>query len=225
MVSLGKLSATVAHEINNPLEGILTYGKLISKKLNNFEKDENVERMDKYLNLIIEETMRCGNIVKDLLSFSHRNVDEFVKADLVEIIERSLILIEHHLQLNDIKLVKVFEINSLVMTCSPQKLQQVFLSLLINSIESMKDKGGSLEVKLGKDDEKAIVRISDEGSGISERDLPYIFEPFFTTKDNMSGTGLGLSVVYGIISLHKGEIEVEKTSNLGTTFKIHLPLN
>jgi len=225
MASLGKLSATVAHEINNPLEGILTYSKLILKKLGSIEKTESVEKMDKYLRLIIEETSRCGNIVKDLLLFSHRSVNEFVKADLVEIVERCLILIEHHLEINGIKLVKVFDFNSLVLTCSPQKLQQAFLSLLINSIESMTGKGGTIKVCLTHDGESALIRITDEGSGISERDIPFIFEPFFTTKDNMSGTGLGLSVVYGIISSHKGDIEVEKTSEMGTTFKIKLPLN
>ncbi|MEI7484528.1 MAG: ATP-binding protein [Ignavibacteriota bacterium] len=225
MASLGKLSATVAHELNNPLEGILTYSKLILKKLGSIEKAGSIEKMDKYLRLIIEETARCGNIVKDLLLFSHRNVNEFVKADLVEIIERSLVLVEHHLDMNGIKLTKIFDLNSLVITCSPQKLQQAFLSLLINSIESMSGKGGTLKVNLSHDGENAIIRFSDEGSGIAERDIPFIFEPFFTTKDAMSGTGLGLSVVYGIISSHNGDIEVEKTSEMGTTFKIKLPLN
>ncbi len=225
MASLGKLSATVAHELNNPLEGILTYSKLILKKLGSIEKSGSIEKMDKYLRLIIEETSRCGNIVKDLLLFSHRSVNEFVKADLVEIIERSLLLVEHHLEMNSIKLIKVYDLNSLVLTCSPQKLQQAFLSLLINSIESMTGKGGALKVNLTHDGENAIIRFSDEGSGIAERDLPFIFEPFFTTKDSMSGTGLGLSVVYGIINSHNGDIEVEKTSELGTTFKIKLPLN
>ncbi len=225
MASLGKLSATVAHEINNPLEGILTYSKLILKKLGSIEKSGSIEKMDKYLRLIIEETSRCGNIVKDLLLFSHRSVNEFVKADLVEIIERSLILIEHHLDINGIKLGKVFDLNFLLLTCSPQKLQQAFLSLLINCIESMSGKGGKLIINLSHNEENAVIRISDEGSGIAERDLPFIFEPFFTTKDSLSGTGLGLSVVYGIIGSHNGEIEVEKTSVMGTTFKIKLPLN
>lgn len=224
MASLGKLSATVAHELNNPLEGILTYSKLILKKISKIEKNENIEKMSKYLQLIVDETSRCGNIVKDLLLFSHRDVDEFVQADLVEITEKSLKLVEHHLDINGVKLIKEFDFDSLVMTCSPQKLQQALLSLYINAIESMAGKGGKLKISLTHDGVFAIIRVGDSGTGISERDLPFIFEPFFTTKDKMSGTGLGLAVVYGIINSHKGSIEVEMTSEIGTTFKIKIPL-
>ncbi len=140
MASLGKFSATVAHELNNPLEGILTYSKLILKKIGKIDRDENIDKMIKYLKLIVDETSRCGNIVKDLLLFSHRSVDEFIRADLVEIMEKSLILVEHHLEMNGIKLIKEFDFASLLLTCSPQKLQQAFLSLFINSIESMTEK-------------------------------------------------------------------------------------
>lgn len=224
MASLGKLSATVAHELNNPLEGILTYSKLILKKLSNLEPNENIDKLNKYLKLIVEESARCGNIVKDLLLFSHREVDAFSEYNLVEIVEKSTVLIEHHLEMNNIKLVKEFDIDSLVLTCNPQKLQQALLSLFINAIEAMTSKGGTLKVSLTHDGENAIIRVIDTGSGIASRDLPFIFEPFFTTKDKLSGTGLGLAVVYGIINSHKGSIVVESTSVMGTTFKIKIPI-
>ena len=224
MASLGKLSATVAHELNNPLEGILTYSKLILKKLGQLETNENIEKMSKYLKLIVDESSRCGNIVKDLLLFSHREVDAFSEYNLVEIVEKSTVLIEHHLEMNNIKLIKEFETDSLVLTCNPQKLQQALLSLFINAIEAMTGKGGTLKVSLTIDGENAIILVADTGSGIAERDLPFIFEPFFTTKDKLSGTGLGLAVVYGIVNSHKGSITVDKTSVMGTTFKIKIPI-
>lgn len=225
MASLGKLSATVAHELNNPLEGILTYSKLILKKLANLEQTENIEKMNKYLNLIVDESSRCGNIVKDLLLFSHREVDAFSEYNLVEIVDKSTVLIEHHLEMNNIKLIKEYDFDSLIMTCNPQKLQQALLSLFINAIEAMAGKGGTLNVLITHDGLSAVIRVADTGSGIADRDLPFIFEPFFTTKDKLSGTGLGLAVVYGIVNSHKGSITVEKTSIMGTTFLIKLPLN
>lgn len=225
LASLGKLSATVAHELNNPLEGILTYSKLITKKLKDKESDPQMDKIRDYLKLISEESSRCGNIVKDLLLFSHRSEDEFTKNDLVDIIDKCCVLINHHLEIHNIKLIKNFDLNSLIITCNPQKIQQAIISLLINSIEAMSNRGGTLKIELSHDGVYAIIRIKDEGYGISEKDIPFIFEPFFTTKEMSKGTGLGLSIVYGIISSHKGNIEVESTSVLGTTFKLTLPIN
>ncbi len=225
LASLGKLSATVAHELNNPLEGILTYSKLIHKKLKGKEEDPSIEKINNYLQLIIDESSRCGNIVKDLLLFSHRSENEFSKNDLVDIIEKCTVLINHHLEMHNIKLIKSYDLNSLIVTCNPQKIQQVIISLLINSIEAMSNRGGSITIFLSHDGANAIIRIKDEGYGIDEKDIPFIFEPFFTTKETSKGTGLGLSIVYGIMSAHKGNIEVESTSSMGTTFKLTLPIN
>ncbi|MCE1166214.1 MAG: HAMP domain-containing histidine kinase [Bacteroidetes bacterium] len=224
LASLGKLSATVAHELNNPLEGILTYSKLISKKLKGRDDDPAIEKINNYLTLIIDESSRCGNIVKDLLLFSHRSEDQFTNNDLVDIIEKCALLINHHLEIHNIKLKKNYDLNSLIITCNPQKIQQAIISLLINSIEAMSNRGGTITIELTHDGVNAILRIKDEGYGIDEKDIPYIFEPFFTTKEAAKGTGLGLSIVYGIISSHKGNIEVESTSDMGTTFKLTLPL-
>ena len=158
------------------------------------------------------------------MPFSHREVDAFSEYNLVEIVEKSTVLIEHHLEMNNIKLIKEFDIDSLVLTCNPQKLQQALLSLFINAIQAMSSKGGNLKVSLTRDSENAIIRVIDTGSGIADRDLPFIFETFFTTKDKLSGTGLGMAVVYGIVNSHKGSIVVENTSVMGTTFKIKIPI-
>lgn len=223
LASLGKLSATVAHELNNPLEGILTYSKLISKKLTKMQTDNEYEKILEYLCLISDESSRCGRIVKDLLLFSHRGTDEFVAEDLNAIIDKSILLINHHLEMNSIKMEKECCDKSVTMEGDSQKIQQALISLLINAIEAMPN-GGTLKVKLSCDEQNATIRIIDEGYGISEKDLPHIFEPFYSTKQKSKGTGLGLAVAYGIIDLHKGKIEVEHTSPKGTTFKITLPL-
>lgn len=225
LASLGKLSATVAHELNNPLEGILTYSKLIIKKLKERNEDEVNSKAIEFLNLIADEASRCGKIVKDLLLFSHRDMEQFRKFDLIETIDKSIMLIKHHLEINNVKLIKEYPVESLEVYCNSQKIQQAMISLLINAIESMHNKGGEIKINLIVENANAILRIKDQGDGISQKDLPYIFEPFYTTKDAMKGTGLGLSVVYGIIKVHNGKIEVEETSEKGTTFKIVLPIN
>lgn len=224
LASLGKLSATVAHELNNPLEGILTYSKLISKKISKIEIAGDKESLLKYLKLITDETGRCGKIVKDLLLFSHQEEGKFLSFDIIEIIEKSLSLINHHFEINRIKLIRNFQFEHFYLLCDSQKIEQALIAILINAIESMSE-SGNLIVQLTEENNSACIRIIDSGKGISEKDLPYIFEPFYSTKDSAKGTGLGLAVAYGIINQHKGEIIVEQTSPLGTTFKISLPRN
>jgi two-component system NtrC family sensor kinase len=225
LTSLGKLSATVAHELNNPLEGILTFSKLISKKLMR-ENNENYAKLIKYTDMISDEASRCGKIVKDLLLFSHSDTEEFISSELISLLEKSISLINHHFEINDVKLVKKFEVEAINIKCNPQKIQQMMISILINAIESMSGRSdGKIIIRVTKENNKAVIRVTDCGMGISEKDLPYIFEPFYTTKEMAKGTGLGLSIVYGIVNQHKGKIEVEETSIRGTTFKISLPIN
>jgi two-component system NtrC family sensor kinase len=224
LASLGKLSATVAHELNNPLAGILTYSKLISKKLQALQKDTEHEKIIEFLELISHESARCGKIVKDLLIFSRSERDEFAKEDLLDIIDNSVTVLNHHLDIHGIKLVKDYVENPIEIYCNSYKIQQALMSLLMNSIEAMPN-GGKIIINLTLDDHIVNLRIIDEGTGISDKDLPHIFEPFYSTKEASNGTGLGLAVAYGIISNHKGKMEVEKTSNQGTTFKVVLPKN
>lgn len=223
LASLGKLSATVAHELNNPLEGILTYSKLILKILNKQNEDGKHNNLLKYLELIADESARCGRIVKDLLLFSHTNETQNQQQDLRQIIDKGLTLINHHLEINKIRLVKMYDQSPVYVYCDAQKIEQAMLSIIMNAIEAMPD-GGKLTVVATKADNTGFVLIQDEGPGISEKDLPNIFDPFFTTKRDKKGTGLGLSVCYGIIMQHKGSLSVEETSEKGTTFKVTLPL-
>jgi two-component system NtrC family sensor kinase len=224
LASLGKLSATVAHELNNPLAGILTYSKLITKKLQALQKDTEHKQLIEFLELISHESARCGKIVKDLLIFSRSERDEFAKEDLLSIIDNSVTVLKHHLDMHGIKLVKDYAETPIELYCNAYKIQQALMSLLMNSIEAMPN-GGKITINLTMDKNNLILRIMDEGTGISNKDLPHIFEPFYSTKEAANGTGLGLAVTYGIITNHKGKIEVENTSNQGTTFKVVLPKN
>ncbi len=224
LASLGKLSATVAHELNNPLEGILTYSKLISKKLKAKNENGDNSTLIKHLDLISDETARCGRIVKDLLLFSQKGEEKFIKENLISIIDKSITIIDHHLEMHGHSLGKDYVSEEIIILCDPQKLQQAFIALFMNAIEAMHN-SGKMTIKVTRGNNSVIIRIKDEGSGISSKDLPQIFEPFFSTKEAAQGTGLGLAVTYGIITGHSGRIYVEETSHKGTTFKIELPLN
>lgn len=224
LASLGKLSATVAHELNNPLAGILTLSKLITKKIKTNHTDAECTDILEYLELISNESARCGQIVKDLLIFSHSEPDEFARENMVKIIDNSVTVINHHLKINGITLIKDYDEQLVEVYCNANKIQQALMSLLINSIEAMTNKG-KIIIKLTREKNNVVIRIIDEGTGIADKDLPFIFEPFYSTKEASFGTGLGLAVVYGIITNHKGKIEIEKTSNEGTTFKLVLPQN
>ena len=222
IASLGKLSATVAHELNNPLEGILTYSKLIIKKLNNNVNDEDKKKIIQYLELIASESERCGNIVKNLLLFSRSGETNIAPNDLISILERSLMLINHHLQLHNIQLDKDFCCRYLEFDCDKNQIQQALVAILINAIEAMPE-GGTLTVKVNCENNFVYIRITDTGVGIPQENINKIFEPFFSTKAGGKGTGLGLSVVYGIVKQHQGKIEVQSEVNKGTTVTLIFP--
>jgi two-component system, NtrC family, sensor kinase len=225
MVSLGTLAATVAHELNNPLEGILTYAKLLRKKLERgIPSAEGSQEMISELALIADETARCGNIVKNLLLFSREKVGEFKDFDLHFIIERSLKLIEHHLKMNNITCEVEIEEKPVILYCDAHQLEEALLALEINAVEAM-PAGGTFRIAVKEIEYLNAIQIavSDTGTGIKEEDMPHIFEPFYTTKKDGKGTGLGLSVVYGIIERHSGSISVDSKADAGTTFTITLP--
>ena len=150
--------------------------------------------------MIAEESTRCGNIVKNLLLFSKRQIGEFTMVDLHEILDRCAQLVDHHLKLNDIKLVKAYQAGRAEAMCDKDQMQQAFLAMMVNAVEAMSG-GGTLTLRTNTDTDKNKLRIEiqDTGSGISPQDLPHIFEPFYTTKKEGKGVGLGLSVCYGII--------------------------
>ncbi len=226
MASLGKLAATVAHELNNPLEGILTYAKLLKRRFeNNFKIEGEKEEILSELSIIIDETSRCGNIVKNLLLFSRQKVGEFKDEDIRQIIKRSVALISHHLEMCNIKLEMDLPEHPVLVYCDAQQIEQALLAMEMNSIEAMPE-GGILRIELKEiNSDKVQIKIIDTGVGIPEDVLPHIFEPFFTTKKEGKGTGLGLAVVYGIVEGHYGQISVESKVNFGTTFTVTLPKN
>ena len=226
MASLGKLAATVAHELNNPLGGILTYAKLLKKRLSSPNLTaEQLESTQKDLEMIAGESTRCGNIVKNLLLFSKRPMGEFALVDLHEILDRCVQLVDHHLKLNNIKLDKEYQAGKAEAWCDKDQMQQAFLAIMVNAVEAMTG-GGNLTLRTGTDTDRKNLRIEiqDTGSGISSQDLPHIFEPFYTTKKEGKGVGLGLSVCYGIIERHEGKISVSSTLGKGSTFLIELSL-
>jgi len=226
LASLGKLAATIAHEINNPLAGVLNYIRLIIKQLSrNRFTHEKLEDISRYLKIMESETARCGEIVKDLLAFSRRTKITMESNSIEDIINKTLNLISHELEMKELQLKKNIAPNLPKVKCDFKQIQQVLLNLMYNASEAMPS-GGTLTITANRaNGAKALleVAISDTGCGISEKDMENIFEPFFTTKEEGKGVGLGLSVVYGIIARHNGTIAVESEPGKGSTFTIRLP--
>ncbi len=224
MASLGTLSAMVAHEINNPLSGILSYAKLSTKYL---EKEEiNKSTIDTVINnlsIIASETKRCGEIVKNLLLFAKQSLGDAQGVHLNEIITLSAKVIDHSAKMKQIELKTDLDTGDDIIHCDPGAIQQILVSLIVNSIESS-SQGKQIIVKTDyKDKDNIQIKVIDSGHGISEKDLPFIFDPFFSTKDSNSSLGLGLSAVYGIVQHHSGNIHVESKVGRGTEFSITLP--
>jgi two-component system NtrC family sensor kinase len=223
IASLGKLSAVVAHEINNPMSGILTYAKLCLKIIQNPAalSREQTGSVVQFLSVIRDEAIRCGDIVKNLLIFAKKDFGKWSEESLNKIIHNSIQLVKHKMQIKELELSEELADGNDIIYCDASGIQHILVALFINAIDAM-SKGGKLKIKtilLDSSQEVQIV-ISDTGSGIPEEILPHIFEPFVSTKES---TGLGLAVVYGIIQQHKGEIEVDSKPDQGTTFMITLP--
>jgi two-component system, NtrC family, sensor kinase len=223
MASIGKLAATVAHEINNPLFGILTYARLVARELLKHDlpgRDDLVEQ----LQTIERESKRCGDLVKNLLTFSRQAPSHREPNDLNTIVQRAILLVKHKLDMQSIELREDLSEAVPPVECDANQIQQVILVLMVNASEAM-PKGGALEVSTGFDaaNEHGWVRVKDTGSGIPADILPRIFDPFFTTKEDQNRTGLGLAVAHSIVEQHAGEISVRSTPGEGTEFRITLP--
>jgi len=229
MGSLGQLAAGVAHEINNPLTGILLYGGLL---LEDLDKDD-----PKYHDLqsIIEDANRCQNIVKSLLAYSRQTSAIKETIDLNDLVDQSLSLIRDQRLFINIKVAKELSSERMLVRVDKSQLNQVIINLVINAVDAMERKGiltfrtygdkGKRKVAIKNGAEGfAYLEVSDTGCGISANNLPRIFDPFFSTKDQGKGTGLGLSTVFGIIQENGGNIWVKETSPKGTTFVVELPL-
>jgi two-component system NtrC family sensor kinase len=224
IASLGKLSAVVAHEINNPLSGILTYSSLCLKMINQHPSSlspEETHSIIKYLTVVKDEAKRCGETVKNLLIFAKKDFGKWSEESLRKIIDNSVRLVKHNMAIKELELIQEFTEENDTLFCDPSGIQHIFMALFMNAIEAM-SKGGKLKVKtcLLEGGNQVQIIVSDTGGGIPEEILSNIFEPFFSTKES---TGLGLAVVYGIIQQHQGKIEVRSTPYEGTTFIINLP--
>jgi len=225
MMSLGKLAASVVHEINNPLFGSLNYLQLMSRILNRGSVDEaQVEKFKGYLELVEHETSRCSQIVSSLLTFSRKSSKSFEPVNISDLLERCKILSRHKLELSNIRLIYFCEPDIPPVFGDFNQLQQCIFNLVFNAVDAMPD-GGTINLEGYYDTagEKVRLTVKDSGPGISRDDIPHIFEPFFTTKDEGYGVGLGLSTVYGIVENHKGNINVESEPGDGTAFTVKLP--
>jgi two-component system NtrC family sensor kinase len=226
LASIGKLAAIVAHEINNPLAGILVYARLVLKRLSrNCDGPATDEETKKNLETIAAESARCGEIVKGLLQFARQNKPNVKPNDLNGIIKESLRLVRHKIDLSGTAVITKCDSNLRNVTCDEQQIKQALVALLINACEAVHLGEGLITIGSRYCDEgqTAEIRISDNGIGMDEETKQHIFEPFFTTKEQGKGVGLGLAVVYGIVTGHGGKIEVESTPGNGTTFVIRLP--
>jgi two-component system NtrC family sensor kinase len=244
LASLGKLSASIAHEINNPLSGILTYAKLLSRKLRSGPPDpEGIHAALQQLAVVERETQRCVSIVRNLLDFARQREPSFQAVDLVVVVEEALSLLANRMAIQNVEVAREFAPLPTVQADFGQ-LRQAFVNILMNACDAMPG-GGKLrmvtrEVALPGDGTGrtlsptgktappvapsarfAEVTISDTGQGIAPQDLSKIFDPFFTTKEK--GTGLGLSVVYGIVEKHGGKIAVDSRVGQGTTVTLRFP--
>ena len=225
LASMGKLAATVAHEINNPLSGVLTYAKLVRKWLERGEPDEaRRQEMRQALELIESETRRCGDIVKTMLAFARSAPMNLEWADLNAVFERVVRLVQHKLELAGIQLRLELEPGLPRAQCDPAQLEQVLLALVMNAFEAM-PRGGTLTLRsrLSQADAGALrLEVQDDGLGIPPDVLPRLFEPFVTTKEGHA-VGLGLAISRQIMERHNGRIEVESEAGRGSRFSVLLP--
>lgn len=230
MASLGNLAATVAHELNNPLEGILTFARLLIKRIKKSALTaEEIQPYTEDLTLVADEAQRSGNIVKNLLLFARQKGGSFQSSSIKAVVDRCALLMNHHARMHNVDLVIRCD-NDVTIQCDPNQIQQALIALMVNAIEAMsgttdRSEGGTLTVEVLKpDDDHIAIRVIDTGVGMTEEVKAHIFEPFFTTKSDMKGVGLGLAVVYGIVERHHGGIDVDSAPGKGTTFTITLPI-
>jgi PAS domain S-box-containing protein len=226
MMSLGRLAASVVHEINNPLSGILNYLRLMIRILRQgAPSQEQIEKFQRYLNLVETEISRCSQIVSGLLSFSRMSPPNFGQVDIDELLQRSILLSRHKLELGNVRIESSVQPKMPSVIGDFNQLQQCVINLIFNALDAMPD-GGMLKID-GRHDaanDRVIVTVKDSGLGISPDNVTHIFEPFFTTKKEGYGVGLGLSTVYGIIERHNGKVSVESRPGDGTTFMLALPV-
>jgi two-component system NtrC family sensor kinase len=226
LASLGRLAATVAHEVNNPLFGILTYARLTRKDVERADPPPvNKPRMVEQLQIIEHESRRCGELMRNLLMFARQSPQSIEPSDINEVVGRAVSLVRHRLELSGTALELDLAPDLPAVPCDANQIQQVVLGLMVNAAEAMGD-GGCIGVSTRRDvGLKAVeIRVRDNGPGIAADVLAQIFEPFFTTKADVHRTGLGLAVARSIVEQHGGTILVESVEGAGAEFVVSLPV-
>jgi signal transduction histidine kinase len=218
MAAFGQLGAGIAHEIKNPLAGILGYAQLALRKA------EPESPLARQLSVIEKETKRCKTIIENLLRFSRQEKSVFEPIDLNGVVEDAAAIVDHQLSLNRVDLKKILAADLPKMKGNANQLQQVVINLMINAQQAMTD-GGIVEIETRQVGGEVSVRVSDNGPGIPPEIRQKIFEPFFTTKPVGQGTGLGLSVSYGIVNEHAGRVQLTSEVGAGTTFLLTFPVS
>jgi signal transduction histidine kinase len=219
LASLGRLSAGVAHEINNPLGGILTFSML---SLEDCDEDHPLRQN---LEVIVKQTMRCREIVKGLLDFARQTSTSATITEINSIAEKTLSLLENQAIFHNIRIVKKFDASLPEAHIDAGQLQQIVVNIVLNAVDAMEENGVlTVETMTVPETQEVLIRISDTGKGIPQEIMPFIFEPFFTTKKVGKGTGLGLAIVHGIVTRAGGKVEVA-SSPQGAAFTVRLPLS
>lgn len=218
LASVGRLAAGVAHEINNPLTGVLTYSSFLLKRA---EKDSE---MKEDLEVIVRETKRCREIVKGLLDFSRQTVSEKRPTSVNDVVNDACRIVKNPLSMQKAAIALNLGENLPQVHADPGRMQQVLVNLLVNGGDAMADAGGTITVTTDLVEDGVRIRVADTGSGIEPADLDKIFEPFFSTKGTR-GNGLGLAIVWGIVEEHGGRLTVDSEVGKGATFTILLPLS
>jgi signal transduction histidine kinase len=226
MMSLGRLAASVVHEINNPLSGILNYLRLMMKIMDRGPLErEHLEKFRRYLTTVESETSRCSKIISNLLAFSRKSELKFLEVDLNELLQRCIMLSQHKLDLQKIEVKTRFDPSLPPVWGDFNQIQQCIINLIFNAVDAMPN-GGLLFLGSSLKETSGFVEIEirDMGCGIPKEDLSNIFDPFYTTKKEGEGLGLGLSTVSGIVERHRGTITVDSKLGEGTVFTIGIPV-
>lgn len=222
LASLGRMAAGVAHELNSPLTGVITFAHLMKKRTPE-EKTQDIEDLD----IIIEQAERCSKIIKSLLGFSRKTGAEMIGFDVNELVNGVVTMLRNQAKFHNIRFRLEFSDNIPSISADPNQIQQVCLNMFLNASDAMNEKGEIVVVTRVADHENrkyVEILFTDNGPGIADEHIGKIFEPFFTTKKVGKGTGLGLAVSYGIIKKHGGDIEVMSEAGKGTTFTVRLPV-
>ncbi len=217
--SLGQMAASIAHEINNPVAGVLVYIQLLAKKIagDTISKEKALE----YLNKMDSELTRSSKLIRNLLDFARQSKPSLTKVNINEVVDRAFNLVGHQANLQNIEVIKECGSSLPKVMADYDQLQQVCANLILNAIQAMPE-GGTLTLRTSADDGQLKIEVQDTGCGISQENMRKLFTPFFSTKEKGKGVGLGLAVAYGIIQRHQGKIEVQSEEGKGTTFTVHL---